>query len=180
MATATATPPSSTSTASPVVESIVAAYKTHAEAEAAVRKLEKGGVPIEHVSIIGRDFKVREEIEGYYRPSDAAKEGAGFGALVWRTLRAAHGLWFFRLPIWSADCAWTLGGNDRGSRDWCRHRRFGQRAHSHRPFRKMKRSSIKSRVEAGEFLVTVMGPQDENARARSILENTGQVDLNQF
>jgi hypothetical protein len=140
MATATATPPSSTSTASPVVESIVAAYKTHAEAEAAVRKLEKGGVPIEHVSIIGRDFKVREEIEGYYRPSDAAKEGAGFGALVWRTLRAAHGLWFFRLPIWSADCAWTLGG----------------------------------------FLVTVMGPQDENARARSILENTGQVDLNQF
>jgi hypothetical protein len=28
----------------------------HEEAEAAVRKLEKGGVPIAHVSIIGRDF----------------------------------------------------------------------------------------------------------------------------
>jgi hypothetical protein len=37
-----------------------------------------------------------------------------------------------------------------------------------------------SRVEAGEFLVTVMGSPDEIARARSILENTGQVDLNQF
>ena len=37
-----------------------------------------------------------------------------------------------------------------------------------------------SRIEAGEFLVTVMGSPDEIARARSILENTGQVDLNQF
>jgi hypothetical protein len=64
MATATATPPSSTSTAARVVESIIAAYKTHEEAEAAVRKLEKDGVPIEHVSIIGHDFKIREEIDG--------------------------------------------------------------------------------------------------------------------
>ena len=46
MAIATATPPSSTATAAPVVESIVAAYKTHEEAKAAVRKLEKAGVPI--------------------------------------------------------------------------------------------------------------------------------------
>jgi hypothetical protein len=92
MATATATPPSSTSTAARVVESIIAAYKTHEEAEAAVRKLEKDGVPIEHVSIIGHDFKIREEIDGYY----------------------------------------------------------------------------------------VMGSPDEIARLRSILENTGRVDLNQF
>jgi hypothetical protein len=98
MATATATPPSSTSTASPVVESIVAAYKTHAEAEAAVRKLEKGGVPIEHVSIIGRDFKVREEIEGYYRPSDAAKEGAGFGAWFGGLFGLLMGFGFFVFP----------------------------------------------------------------------------------
>jgi ParB-like chromosome segregation protein Spo0J len=44
----------------------------------------------------------------------------------------------------------------------------------------MKRSSIKSRVEAGELLVIVMGSPDEIARARSIIENTGHVDLNQF
>jgi hypothetical protein len=99
MAIATATPPSSTATAAPVVESIVAAYKTHEEAKAAVRKLEKAGVPI---------------------------------ALM------AMGL----------------------SKD--------------------EALKYQSRVEEGEFLVTVMGSPDEIARARSILENTGQVDLNQF
>jgi len=36
----------------------------------------------------------------------------------------------------------------------------------------------RSRVEASEFLMTVMRSPDEIAR--SILENTGQVDLNQF
>jgi hypothetical protein len=47
-------------------------------------------------------------------------------------------------------------------------------------FQKDEALKYQSRVEAGEFLVTVMGPQDEIARARSILENTGRVDLNQF
>jgi hypothetical protein len=98
MAIAIATPPVP-QPPGPVVESIVAAYKTHEEAKAAVRKLEKAGVPI---------------------------------ALM------AMGL----------------------SKD--------------------EALKCQSRVEAGEFLVTVMGSPDEIARARSILENTDQVDLNQF
>ena len=57
MAIATATPPSSTATAAPVVESIVAAYKTHEEAKAAVRKLEKAGVPIALMAMASRKMK---------------------------------------------------------------------------------------------------------------------------
>jgi hypothetical protein len=65
----------------------------------AVRRLEKGGVPIEHVSIIGRDFKVREDIGGYYQPSDAAKEGAGFGAWFGGLFGLLLGFGFFVFPV---------------------------------------------------------------------------------
>ncbi len=60
--------------------SVVAVYRNHGDAEVAVRALEKGGIPIRKISIIGRDFQLKEDVQGYYRPSDAAKEGASFGA----------------------------------------------------------------------------------------------------
>ena len=60
--------------------SVVAVFRNHSDAEEAVRKLEMGGIPIQKISIIGRDFQLKEDVQGYYRPSDAAKEGAGFGA----------------------------------------------------------------------------------------------------
>ena len=34
---------------------------------------------MQKISIIGRNFELREDVQGYYRPSDAALEGAGFG-----------------------------------------------------------------------------------------------------
>jgi len=60
--------------------SVVAVYRNHGDAEVAVRALEKGGIPIRKISIIGRDFQLKGDVQGYYRPSDAAKEGASFGA----------------------------------------------------------------------------------------------------
>ena len=36
--------------------SVVAVYRSHSDAEEAVRALEKGGLPIQKISIIGRDF----------------------------------------------------------------------------------------------------------------------------
>ena len=42
-------------------ESVVAVYRHHDDAEQAVRLLAKGGVPLNKISIIGRDFQLREE-----------------------------------------------------------------------------------------------------------------------
>ena len=78
--------------------SVVAVYRSHSDAEEAVRALEKGGLPIQKISIIGRDFQVKEDVQGYYRPSDAAKEGASFGAWVGGLWGMLLGFGLFLLP----------------------------------------------------------------------------------
>ena len=76
--TATAAPQAPAKT----VSSVVAVYRHHSDAEDAVRRLQRAGIPMHEISIIGRNFELREDVQGYYRPSDAALEGAGFGAWV--------------------------------------------------------------------------------------------------
>jgi hypothetical protein len=62
------------------VNSAVAVCRHHTDAEDAVHRLERAGIPMQKISIIGRNFELREDVQGYYRPSDAALEGAGFDA----------------------------------------------------------------------------------------------------
>jgi hypothetical protein len=61
-------------------QSVVAVYKNHVDAENAVRRLASGGVPVASISIIGRNFESHEDIQGFYRPGDAAISGAEQGA----------------------------------------------------------------------------------------------------
>ena len=63
-----------------VDQAVVASYRNHSEAEMAVRRLSASGLPINQVSIIGRNFETHEDIQGFYRPADAALEGAQQGA----------------------------------------------------------------------------------------------------
>src|SRR6266567_5397221 len=67
---------------SQATSAVVAVFRHHSDAEEAVRALDKGGIPMNKISIIGRDFQLKEDVQGYYHPSDAAKEGADFGAWV--------------------------------------------------------------------------------------------------
>lgn len=45
-------------------QAVVAVYRNHADAEEAVRHLQQGGIPMKQVSIIGRDWQVREDVQG--------------------------------------------------------------------------------------------------------------------
>ena len=178
MATTTATAPRSTSTTgAPVKESIVAAYQTHEEAEKAVRKLEKAGIPIDEISIIGRDFQVREDIEGYYRPSDAAKEGAGLGAWFGGLFGLLSGFGLFVFPVAGplivlGPLAGLIAGAATGAG-------IGALVSGLMAMGLSRDEALKAkaRVEAGEFLVAVAGTPDEIARARSILEETEHAGL---
>ena len=58
-------------------QAVVASYRSHADAEMAVRRLSEGGLPINQISIIGRNFETHEDVQGFYRPADAALDGAG-------------------------------------------------------------------------------------------------------
>jgi len=66
----------------------VAVYRTHAEAEFAVKDLEKSGFDMTKLSIAGRDYHTDEHVVGYYNTGDRMKAWGKTGAF-W------GGLWGF-------------------------------------------------------------------------------------
>ena len=182
MSTATAEPREKTrnQTIRPVNDSVIAVYRSHREAEEAVRKLERGGIPIQKISIIGRDFQLREDVQGYYRPSDAAKEGAGFGAWFGGLFGMLMGFGLFVLPVAGTlvvlgPLAGLIAGAIGGAG-------LGALINTLVSMGMTREQALKyqSRLQAGEFLVSVIGTPDEVERARNMLQGTGEVDLQTY
>jgi hypothetical protein len=65
-------------------------FKTHEDAEAAVKTLQQAGFDMKQLSIVGRDYHTEEHVTGYYNAGDRikywGKNGAFWGA-IWG--------WFF-------------------------------------------------------------------------------------
>lgn len=159
-------------------ESVVAIYRSHIDAEAAVRRLAADGLPIETISIVGRNFETHEDIQGFYRPADAALAGAGDGAWfggIFGLMLGAMG--FFIMPAFGAFMvmgplsgmiAGAIGGAGVGAlinglvalgipRD--------------------QALIYQERVQAGEFLVVVHGGANEVSRAHEILDGGIHTNL---
>ena len=150
-------------------QAVIASYRSHPDAEAAVRRLSEGGLPITHISIIGRHFETHEDIQGFYRPADAALAGAGSGAWVggfFGLLAGAMG--FFVFPVvgalmvlgpLSGLIAGAIGGAGIGALI------NGLIATGVPRDQALK---YKDRLQAGEFLVVVHGGAGETMRAHEI------------
>jgi hypothetical protein len=65
------------------VESVVAVYHTHPEAEAAVKELQHAGIDLHSLSIVAKDYHTEEQVVGYYNTGDRmmrwGKTGAFWG-----------------------------------------------------------------------------------------------------
>src|SRR5271156_530462 len=59
---------------------VIAVYPDHASAEVAVRQLHKEGVPMQNLSIIGKDFQLVAKPLGLVTTGEVAKGGAKVGA----------------------------------------------------------------------------------------------------
>ena len=167
-------------TVRPVAESIVAVYKKHEDAEEAVRKLERAGIPIKNVSIIGRNFQLREDVQGYYRPSDAAREGAGFGAWFGGLFGLLMGFGFFVIPLaGSLVVLGPLAGMIAGAISGAG---IGALVNALIALGMSREQALKyqARLQAGEFLLTVTGTPEEIERARSVIENTDHVNVQTY
>jgi hypothetical protein len=159
-------------------QAVVATYLTHDAAEAAVRRLSEGGVPINMVSIIGRHYQTREDIQGFYRPADAALVGAGQGAWFGGFFGLMAGaLGFFVFPMvgalmvlgpLSGMIAGAIGGAGVGAL-------INGLVASGVP--RDQAIKYQDRLQAGEFLIIVHGDADETVRAHNILEGTAQTHL---
>ena len=79
--------------------SVVAIYDTHTGAEAALKELQKAGLDMKRLSIIGKDFHTEEHALGFYTSGDRMKfwgvRGAFWGSL-WGIL---FGGAFFFIPV---------------------------------------------------------------------------------
>jgi hypothetical protein len=97
-------------------KAVVAIYATHIEAEEAVKKLQRAGIDMRALSIVGKDSHTDEHVVGYYNTGDRmkywGKAGAFWGGL-WGLLFGAA---FFAIPgidpvlVAGPLVAWIVGG----------------------------------------------------------------------
>jgi hypothetical protein len=59
---------------------VVALYRYHVEAEAAIRQLQQSGFDMKKLSIVGRDFHTDEHVVGYYHSGDCMKYWGKMGS----------------------------------------------------------------------------------------------------
>jgi hypothetical protein len=77
---------------------VVAIYKSHTEAESAIKQLQESGFDMKKLSIVGRDYHTDENVVGYYNAGDRMKHWGKTGAFwggIWGLL---FGSAFFFVP----------------------------------------------------------------------------------
>ena len=77
-------------------ESVVALFRTHVEAEGAIKELQRAGFDMQKLSIVGKDYHTEENVVGYYNAGSRmaywGKLGAFWGGL-WGFLFGAAFFW---------------------------------------------------------------------------------------
>jgi len=58
----------------------IAIYDTHIQAEAAIKELQKSGIDMKKLSILGKDYHAEENVVGYYNAGDRMKFWGKLGA----------------------------------------------------------------------------------------------------
>jgi heat induced stress protein YflT len=97
--TSTTTPTAEPVAPAPTMDTVLAVYRTQAEAEAAVKKLEHASFDMRKLSIVGRDYHTEQDVLGYYNTGDRVrfwgKWGGFWGGLAGLLLGSA----FLVIPL---------------------------------------------------------------------------------
>ena len=97
-------------------DSVVAVYHTHTEADQAVKELQRGGVDMRKLSIVGKGYQTDEQVVGYYNTGDRMKHWGKMGAFwggLWGLLLGSA--FFFNSGHRPNLSGWTPRSVDRGS-----------------------------------------------------------------
>jgi uncharacterized membrane protein len=79
-------------------DSVVAVYRTHTEADQAVKELQRGGVDMHKLSIVGKGYHTDEHAVGYYNTGDRMKYWGKVGAFWGGFWGLLFGSAFFMIP----------------------------------------------------------------------------------
>jgi len=163
-------------------QSVVGVYPTMSEAEEAVRMLDRGGFPIQQVSIVAQNLESEKEVHGYVTVGDIAKSGAGTGAWVgglFGLLIGAAFIWvpgFGPLVVAGPLAAMLLGGIEGLVAGAAGGGLLGALV----GWGVSKEHILKyeERLKGGKYLVIAHGSAEEVAKAHNILEGSGATELN--
>jgi len=78
--------------------SIVAVYRQHDEADRAVKELQRGGVDMRKLSVVGKGYHTDEQVVGYYNTGDRMKYWGKMGAFWGGFWGLLFGSAFFMIP----------------------------------------------------------------------------------
>jgi len=80
------------------LDSAVAVFHTHPEAEHAVQELQRAGIDMHSISIVAKDFHTDEQVVGYYNAGDRMKRWGTTGAFWGGFWGLLFGSAFFAIP----------------------------------------------------------------------------------
>ena len=161
--------------------SVVGIYKTHTEAEAAVKELQKSGFDMKKLSVVGKDYHTEENVVGFYNAGDRMKYWGKLGAF-WGALWAIlFGSAFFVIPglgqlVVLGPLAMMIVGALEGAVVTGGLTALGAGLYS---IGIPKDSILKyeTALKSDKFLVIAHGSAGDVAKAKSILESTSKEDL---
>ena len=161
--------------------SVVAIFKSHIEAEAAVKELQQSGFNMKQLSIIARDYHTDEHVVGYYNNGDRMKAWGKAGAFwggIWGLL---FGSAFFFVPgigpvvLAGPVISWLLGALEGavvvGGLSALGAGLYGMG---------IPKDSIlqyETAIESGKFILIAHGTAAEAAQAHEVIKRTGPEAL---
>jgi hypothetical protein len=161
--------------------SVVAIYKSHTEAETAVKELQKSGFDMKKLSIVGRDYHTDEQVVGYYNTGDRMKHWGKLGAFwggIWGLL---FGSAFFLIPgvgpllVAGPLVAWIVGGLE-GAVILGGLSVLGAGLYS-LGIPKDSVLQYETALKSGKYVVIAHGSAQETVRARDIIKRTNPEAL---
>jgi uncharacterized membrane protein len=156
----------------------VAIYKSHQEAEAAIKELQQAGFNMKNLSIVGKDYHTEEQVLGFYNTGDRVKYWGKLGAFWGGLVGLLFGSAFFVVPgighvmILGPLAGWIIGALENavvvGGLS-----ALGAGLYSI-GIPKDSTLQYETALKADKFLVIAHGTNEEVEKAGSILDKTSE------
>ena len=159
----------------------VAIYNSHTEAESGIKELQRAGFDMKKLSIVGRDYHTEEHVVGYYNTGDRMKAWGKLGAFWGGLWGLLFGAAFFAIPgigpvlvagplvgwiVAALEGAVVVGGLSA----------LGAALYS-LGIPKNNVLEYETEIRGGKFLVVAHGTTEDVSRAKEILKTTGAATL---
>jgi len=156
----------------------VAVYKSHQEAETAIKELQRTGFDMKNLSIVGKDYHTEEQVLGFYNTGNRVKYWGKLGAFWGGFFGLLFGSALFFIPgighimVLGPVASWIIGALENavivGGLS-----ALGAGLYSIG----IPKDSIlqyETALKADKFLVIAHGTNEEAEKARSLLDKTSE------